>query len=358
MARPALTGERLDARVQVTVGAFELDCELAVGGGEVVAIVGPNGAGKTTLLRALAGLLAVDAGRIELSGEVLDDPSVPVFVPPEHRHVGVVFQDGQLFPHLSAAENVAFGLRARGTTRRDASARAAEWLDRMGLAGRGDERPGRLSGGQAQRVALARALAIEPTLLLLDEPLASLDAATRAEVRRDLATHLRSFAGVRVVVTHDPVDALGLADRIVVLEGGRVVQAGTAAEIVARPRSPYVAELVGTNLYRGTASGSEVRTDSGATLVTAVRAQGPVFATVHPRAVALHRQRPDGTPRNVWRARVRHVERLTDRVRVQLDGELPVVAEVTVAATDALGLRENAEVWAAVKATEVDVYEA
>jgi molybdate transport system ATP-binding protein len=256
------------------------------------------------------------------------------------------------------ADNVAFGLRTSGVTRHDAAARADAWLDRMGLGGRGGDRPDRLSGGEAQRVALARALACEPAVLLLDEPLATLDAATRVDVRRALATHLRAFAGVPILVTHDPVDSLALADRIVVLEQGGIVQEGTAFEIVARPRSSYVAELVGTNLYRGVAADGVVETDGDGRLVSASRVSGAVCATVHPRAVALHPTRPDGTPRNVWQVQVTHVERLTDRVRVQLAGELAIVAEVTPAAVDELGLREGAQVWAAVKATEVDVYEA
>lgn len=349
----------LEAHVDVAVGGFRLVCELSADEGEVIAVVGPNGAGKTTLLRALAGLLPIDAGRITLGDEVLDDPGAGVFVPPERRRVGVVFQDGALFPHLSVVDNVAFGLRAAGASRAEAAAIATSWLERvgLGLGDRGWELPGALSGGQAQRVALARALAPEPRLLLLDEPLSALDASTRPRVRRDMAAHLRAFPGVRVLVTHDPVDALALADRVVVLEGGGVVQAGTADEIVARPRSPYVADLVGTNLYRGVAASGTVLVGDAA-IVSASLVKGTVHATIHPRAVALHRSRPDGTPRNVWSVRVAHVERLADRVRVQVTGGLPIVAEVTPAAVEALGLQEGVEVWAAVKATEVDVYEA
>jgi molybdate transport system ATP-binding protein len=353
MAGTAVT---LRAEITVSVGDFRLACALHVDEGEVVAVVGPNGAGKTTLLRALAGLLPIEAGRIELGGEVLDEPGAGVFVPPEERWAGVMFQDGALFPHMTVADNVAFGLRSGGTPRAEAHGVAQRWLDRLGLGDRAADRPDALSGGQGQRVALARALATEPRLLLLDEPLSALDAVTRPRLRRDLATHLREFRGVRVLVTHDPVDALALADRLVVLEDGAVVQSGTASEIVARPRSPYVAELVGTNLYRGTASGGTVRVGD-ADVVVASSVDGPVHVTVHPRAVALHRSRPDGTPRNAWPARVQHLERLTDRVRVQLTGVLPVVAEVTTTAVDVLGLAEGAEVWAVVKATEVDVYE-
>jgi molybdate transport system ATP-binding protein len=281
-----------------------------------------------------------------------------MFVAPGARPVGVVFQDLLLFPHLDAQANVAFGLRAAGHSRADADQRAMEWLDRMTLADRAGARPAQLSGGEAQRVALARALATEPAVLLLDEPLAALDARTRSEVRRDLRRHLAGFGGARIVVTHDPVDALVLGDRLVVIEAGRMVQAGSAEEIVARPRSDYVAELVGTNLCRGLGAGNEVRLEGAVLHVAASGLSGPVFATFHPRAVALHSREPEGTPRNVWRGVVAHVEAGPDRVRVQVRGPIPLVAEVTPAAVSALGLAEGVEVWAAVKATEVAVYPA
>jgi len=210
----------LEARVGLRLGRLDLEVELAVGTGELVVLLGPNGAGKTTLLRALAGLVPLDRGRVVLDGAVLEDTAAGAWVPTERRPVGFVFQDYLLFPHLSALENVAFGLRARGLARAEARRRAAAWLDRVGLAAHAAARPRALSGGQAQRVALARAMVGEPRLLLLDEPLAALDAATRAEVRRDLRRHLASFGGTRLLVTHDPLEALALADRLVVLEGG------------------------------------------------------------------------------------------------------------------------------------------
>jgi molybdate transport system ATP-binding protein len=346
----------LQARVELTLGQLRLDVDLAAATGELLVLLGPNGAGKTTLLRALAGLVPLDAGRVVLDGTVLDDTATGVWVSTERRPIGFVFQDYLLFPHLSALENVAFGLRARGVPRGEARRRAAAWLERVGLADHARARPRALSGGQAQRVALARAMAGDPRLLLLDEPLAALDAATRGEVRRDLRRHLASFDGTRLLVTHDPLEAMTLADRIVILERGRVTQTGTAAQVSARPRSRYVAELVGVNLYRGHAAGHTIRLSGGATLVAADDHHGEVFAAVHPHAVALHRHAPQGTPRNVWAGTAENLEAVGDRIRVRVSGPVPIVAEVTPAAVAELHLGDGGPVWAAVKATEVAVY--
>jgi molybdate transport system ATP-binding protein len=348
----------LDARVRLRRGTLALNAELVATHAGMAVLVGPNGAGKTTFLRALAGLDPIDGGHVALDGIRLDDPAAGVFVPPERRPVGVVFQDGLLFPHLSALENVAFGLRSRGVRRTDARRRAAGWLDRVGLGEREHARPRELSGGEAQRVALARALATEPRLLLLDEPLAALDATARAQTRRELRRHLASYDGVRVLVTHDPVEALALGDRIVVLEHGHVVQSGTPAEVRARPRSRYVADLVGVNLLRGHASGNDVALATGSRLTAAERPPGPgeVLAVIHPHAVALHRRAPEGSPRNVWEATVEALDFEDDRVRVQLGGPIALVAEVTPAAVRELALEAGAPVWASVKATEVSVY--
>ena len=350
----------LSARIRVELDRFTLDAELSVESGRTVALVGPNGAGKTTLLHAIGGLRALTSGRIELDGVVLDDPSTGVYLPPERRPVGVVFQDNLLFPHLSALDNIAYGLRARGVPKTDARQAAASWLARVGLEGHERSRPLQLSGGQAQRVALARALATDPAVLLLDEPLAALDATTRNEVRRDLRRHLASFPGVRLLITHDPIDAAVLADHVIVLDHGRVAQTGTPSEITRRPRTRWVAELAGTNLFGGTASADRhVTLDEGSVLVSADDlVPGRVFAVVHPRAVAIHRSRPDGSPRNTWPGRVAAIEPLGDRFRVQVDAKPPVVAEVTGAAVRDIGLVDGAEVWVAVKATEIDVYPA
>ncbi len=234
----------LEACVRVTLGTLHLRVDLNVEAGNVVAVLGPNGAGKTTLLRALAGLVPLTDGRVVLDGRVLEDATNGTYLPPERRPIGVVFQDYLLFPHLTALDNVAFGLRCQGRSRRDARQQAHEWLDRVGLGDRATVKPAELSGGQAQRVALARALAIEPRMLLLDEPLSALDVSTRADVRETLRRHLDAFRGVRLLVTHDPLEALALASQLVVLEDGRVVQSGSPTEVAERPRSAYVADLV------------------------------------------------------------------------------------------------------------------
>ncbi|WP_063770689.1 ABC transporter ATP-binding protein [Streptacidiphilus carbonis] len=343
---------------------FRLDITLRARPGEVLALLGPNGAGKTTALRALAGLAPLDAGRLALDGRTLEEPAARLRVPTEQRPVGVVFQDYLLFPHLSALDNVAFGLRARGGHRRGsraaARAEAAGWLDRVGLAEQAGARPRSLSGGQAQRVALARALAPRPRLLLLDEPMAALDARTRLDVRTQLRRHLAEFDAVAVLVTHDPLDAMVLADRITVIEDGRVVQDGVPAEIARHPRSDYIARLVGLNLFRGTADGHDVlvQGESGPVPVTtADSADGAVFVAFPPSAVTVHRTRPDTSARNLWQAVVTGMELYGDQVRLDLAGDLRFTADLTQVAVAELGLAEGSEVWAAVKATQTHAYQ-
>jgi molybdate transport system ATP-binding protein len=348
----------LDASIRLTLGPLELDMVITVEEGEVVALLGPNGAGKTTLLRAVAGLVPLSSGVVRLDGKVLEDTATHEYVPTERRSIGFVFQDYLLFPHLSVLDNVAFGLRSRGVSRQDASEKAVYWLDRVGLKSYAGSKPAELSGGQRQRVALARALAPDPRVLLLDEPLAALDVTTRAEVRRDLKRHLDSFEGIRLVVTHDPLEAVALADRLVVMENGHLVQTGTAAEVTEHPRSRYVADLVGVNLLRGNADHGSVKLADGHVVAAAGAELGEVFAVVHPRAVAIHRTHPEGSPRNVWSGRATNIELLGNRVRVRIDGEVPMVAEVTPAALKELNLVEGGEVWLSFKSTDVSVYPA
>jgi molybdate transport system ATP-binding protein len=347
----------LRAHIVVARGSLSLDVWLDAAPGEVVALLGPNGAGKTTILRCLAGLLAIERGSIEVFGEMIDDPSSGVFVQSEQRSCGVVFQQYLLFPHMSVLENVAFGLRARGVDKAHAHEQARVWLRKVGSEGIDRSRPDELSGGQAQRVALARALASDPKVLLLDEPLAALDAGTRVEVRRELRRHLAGFKGSAVLVTHDPVDAYTLADRVVIVEHGLVVQDGTFTEIAAHPRSAYVAELVGVNLLTGSLMGGGVfAVDGGATLVVAgADVDGPAIAVIRPQSVSLHANRPEGSPRNTWLASVIDVDHRADRVRVRLEGPIQLAAEITAAAAEALDIKVGLELWAAVKATEITV---
>ena len=346
----------LSARLAMQRGTLALEVDLQVEAGTTLAIVGPNGAGKSTLLAVIAGLLRISRGEIRIGKEVLDAGTDGTFVPPEARGVGMLFQDLRLFPHLRAVDNVAFGLAARGIDRRTARTAAMEGLQRVGLAEQANHFPAALSGGQAQRVALARALAVAPRMLLLDEPLSATDATVRVELRAELRRHLDAFAGPRIVVTHDAVDAFAFANRIAVLENGRIVQIGTVADVCSRPRSRFVADLVGINLFRGTAANGILRIDRGGSLVVPPAAEGNVIATVHPRAVALYRSRPDGSPRNVWQAPIVAIEPAGDRLRVQVGGAVPLVAEVTPQAVAELGLALGGDVWVALKATEIMVY--
>ena len=345
----------LSANFTSSRGALRLQIKLEAGVDETVAVVGPNGAGKSSCLQALAGLLPIDDGHIMVEGETLDGGPNGPFVPAPARGVGFVFQDQRLFPHLTSLENVAYGLRARGRPRPKAQREAHNWLQRVGMGDFLGVRPSALSGGQAQRVALARALAATPRLLLLDEPLSAVDASARVELRRELRAHLDAFHGVRIVVVHDALEAFALADRIAVLETGRVVQIGSAAELCRQPRSPYVADLIGLNFFRGRSEGGRFTTSSGGQLVIASSPNGPVFATLHPRAVSLFRERPDGSPRNVWQAPIDSIETAVDRLRVHIAGALPLVAEVTPAAMADLNLRAGDRIWVAVKATEIGV---
>lgn len=361
------------AEVTVRREAFELRASLEVAPGQILAVLGPNGSGKTTLLRALAGLLRLADGRLSVAGEVWDDPRARIFVPAVDRAAALVFQDYRLFPHLSVLDNVAFPQHARGRRRRAAREGAAAMLARVGLTELADRRPAQLSGGQAQRVALARALASEPRLLLLDEPLAALDARTKLEIRTQLRQYLTAFDGPSVVVTHDALEALVLADHLLVLEGGRVVQYGPAALVARRPATDYVARLVGLNLYAGAVtdlSRGRVELDGGGILYAAGHsaddaADGVVpfsgttrmLAAVSPSAISLHTVQPDaGSPRNTWTGTVVSLELLTDRVRVAVEGRPDAIVDVTPAAVAELGLHCGQEVWLTAKATEVTAY--
>ncbi|SDJ89076.1 ABC transporter ATP-binding protein [Cryobacterium sp. Sr8] len=380
MRAPDRAGQAaLEALVLVERDGFRLDVRLTVPSGGVLAVLGPNGAGKTTLLRALAGLIVPNAGRVRVGDRILDDPAAGIHLEPQARGIGVVFQDYLLFPHLSALDNVAFGPRAHGVPAREARERSQAWLTRVGIGDRAGARPAALSGGQSQRAALARALVLEPSVLLLDEPLAALDAATRMDVRADLSGYLREFGGATVLVTHDPLDALILADEIIVLEAGVVTQRGTPQEVSRAPRTDYVARLVGQNLLRaaslrGLAGGGSALTLAGGLEVSSADepsaagmlapgsaesgpGQSTPAAVFSPSAVFVHSARPGaGSPRNVWAARVAGIEQHAAIVRIRCLTELgghTVLADVTPAAMGELRLRPGDQVWLSVKAVEV-----
>ncbi|WP_406140173.1 ABC transporter permease [Streptomyces sp. NBC_01089] len=337
----------------VVTGFNELTLEAEPG--TTIAVVGPNGAGKTTLLRALLGLTPRAHADLRL-GDTDVSP-----LPPHRRGVAWVPQDGALFPHLSALTNTAYGLRSRRVPRAEARREAAQWLERLGVGHLAARKPSQLSGGQAQRVALARALAARPRLLLLDEPLAALDQTTRAHVRHTLRSHLSGFAGVCLIVTHDPVEAVSLADRVLVLDDGRTLQDAPPAEVTLHPRSPWVARMLGRNAWTGTASGDGLTLTGGGRLVVADRLDegAKALAIIAPEAVSVHRDRPSGSPRNVWPGTVREITSAGSRLRVLItSAEAPdLVAEITPQAALELGLADGVPVWTSVKATEITLVE-
>ena len=348
---PPAPQERRSLHAEVT-GFDRLTLEAAPG--TTIAVVGPNGAGKTTLLRALLGLTPRARARLRLGDTDVTE------LPPHRRQVAWVPQDGALFPHLSALTNTAYGLRAHGVPRAEARREAQQWLDRLGVGHLAHRRPAQLSGGQAQRVALARALAARPWLLLLDEPLAALDQTTRAHVRHTLRTHLAGFGGVCLIVTHDPVEAVSLADRVLVLDEGRTLQDAPPAEVTRNPRSPWVARMLGRNAWPGTAApdGTLALAGGGRLIVADTLAEGAAaLAIIAPEAVSVHRDRPGGSPRNVWPGTVRELTAVGSRLRVVIaSAEAPdLVAEITPEAATELGLVEGTAVWTSVKATEVTV---
>jgi molybdate transport system ATP-binding protein len=356
--------------LQVDVGArrggFALHARFEAHEGETLAILGPNGAGKSTLLEIVAGLVRPESGRVVLDDVTLDDADRAVHVEPEARPVGVVFQDRLLFPHLSALENVAFPSVARGERRADAARLARRLLGDLDVSDKAHLRPAMLSGGEAQRVALARALAQRPRALLLDEPFSALDVEARGRIRAAVARALAAVTGVRVLVTHDPVEALTLADRIVVLEAGRVVQSGTREELWTAPRTPYAAEVAGVNLFRGRLEPVEpgvgrLRATDGDLLVawpasldsTAI---DDVIAILRPSDVSVHRAPPEGSARNTLRGMVDHVTFDGHRARVHARTAPPIIAEVTAGSVSRLALVPGADVWLSFKAVEIALH--
>ncbi|MGH3942832.1 MAG: sulfate/molybdate ABC transporter ATP-binding protein [Pseudonocardiaceae bacterium] len=348
----------LHAEVHVHRDDFDLDVAVQVEPGEVLAVLGRNGSGKSTLLAAIAGLVRADTGRITLAGRVLTDTTAAVQLPPHRRRIGLLAQQPLLFPHLSVLDNVAFGLRASGAGRREARAAALRHLTEVDATEFVRRRPGQLSGGQAQRIALARALASGPDLLLLDEPLSAVD----VELAPALRSLLRSVVSDRltVVVTHQVIDALVLADRVLILDGGQVVEQGPTLDVLTRPRSAFAARLAGLNMIPGIATVSGLRTADGTELISASSAAEPTavgqpaVAVFAPAAVAVHLDQPGGSPNNVIRDSVVALE--PQGALVQVRGTTGLAADVTPGSVVELELRPGSTVWFVVKAAEVAVH--
>jgi len=346
----------LSIEARTSLGRFVLDAAIEVAAGECLAIAGPSGAGKSTLLRIAAGLLRPDTGVVRCGEELWLDTSRGRDIAPEQRGCGYVFQDYALFGHLRVWQNVAYGLRRlpRATRR----TRAHELLERFGIAQLADARPRTLSGGERQRVALARALAPQPRALLLDEPLSALDARTSARDSRELASVLRATGVPALLVTHDFTEAAVLGDRVAVIDGGRIVQQGTAGELAASPGSAFVADFTGAVVLTGTASEGPdgttiVELDGGGLAVSTDRRSGPVALSIHPWEIALEpADAPTGgSAQNRLLAEVVTVTEIGNRVRVGLAVPQPLVAEVTVAAVGGLHLAPGTHVTASWKAT-------
>lgn len=337
----------LDLDIRAHVGSFTLEAALTAHSGEVLAILGPNGSGKSTLLGTIAGLVPAREGRIGLAGRLLEGRLTAqdrhVWLPPERRRVALLGQRAMLLPHLSALENVAFGPRAQGVPRVTARGRAMSWLDEVGMGEYAERRPAQLSGGQQQRVALARALASEPDALLLDEPFTSLDTQTAAQARRLIAEQRDRVGVPMILVTHDPMDAVVLAARTLVLREGRVEQQGTTAEVLGHPRSPFVAAMAGVNLVTGAGEADgALRSEDGlrwrgrGDAVSTAAAGTCVFA---PGSVRIHHapeQVGDASAVNGWRGTVAMMDPVPGGIRL-FTAEHPRIA-VDCPSTTALAL--------------------
>jgi molybdate transport system ATP-binding protein len=346
----------LSAELRAQLGATRLEVALEVAPGSCLALAGPSGAGKTSVLRAIAGLLRPDAGTVSCGAEVWLDRAAGIDVAPERRRVGYVFQEYALFAHLPAWRNVAYGLR--GTSRAARRERAHELLERFGIGALAGARPATLSGGERQRVALARALAPRPAALLLDEPLSALDARTRAAAARELAAVLRAADVPALLVTHDFAEAALLGDRVAVIDAGRIVQSGTAAELAATPATAFVADFTGAVVLTGTAAAgpdglTHVELDGGGTVRVAEPGEGRVAVSVYPWEIALAAADavPADSAQNHLVAEVVSVTAVGSRVRVGLATPQPVTAEVTGPAVERLGIAPGRRVVASWKAT-------
>jgi len=355
----------LQFRAALAERGFEVAFEVAAG--EVLAILGPNGAGKSTTLHVIAGLLRPDDGLVRVGGRPLTDTAAGIHIATHDRRVGLLLQDPLLFPHLTVQANVEFAPRSRGAGRATARHGAATWLAEVGLAELAGRKPGQLSGGQAQRVAIARALAAEPEVLLLDEPLAGLDVAVAAAVRALLRRVCSAEGRSTVLITHDLLDVLTLADRVMVLEDGGVAEIGPVRDVLAAPRSMFGARIAGVNVVRGVAAGPEALRAGDGTLWHGLQSaeqlgDRDLLAVFSPSAVAVYRDLPHGSPRNSVQVRVAELDADGARVRVradeQSDGAPGLAADITAESAADLRLAAGDEVWFTVKAQEISLHTA
>ena len=337
----------LDARVILNRDSLTLDVELQLQHGEVIAVLGPNGAGKTSLLHALLGWLELESGWIMVDGEVIDSPDTDSYVPPQHRPFGMVFQDGLLFPHMSVEKNILFGAGKDFNLKPLAeSLQANELLAKF---------PSELSAGERQRAAIARSLAARPKVLFLDEPFSALDIQGKRRGRSLLKEALAIGVSGCLIVTHDLVDAFTLADRVMIIEGGKLTQFDVPDRIRSRPGSEWIADLVGWNYYEGIGEGSVVTLPHGTTIFTAQDdLDGPTSISINPASVSIFKSQPSGSPRNSWLSSIQNIEILGGRARVSLVGEIDICADITTVAANELRQSISSEVWVSVKATEVD----
>ena len=353
----------LSVQVKKRLREFPLEIAFDAMPGETLVIIGPSGCGKTTTLNVIAGLVEPDEGRVALGETVLFDSSSGTSIPTEKRSTGYVFQDFALFPHMTVGDNVAYGLRARNRPKHEVAARVDEVLGLLGISELKQRRPGALSGGERQRVALARAVACDAEILLLDEPLGSLDAQTRNHVRGELQRMLRLIGRIAIMVTHDYVDALTFGHRICVLDRGKVLQMGTREQLLHHPKSRFVAELTGVNFFEGAVSAgsdnglAEIWVgDSRIYAACEERDMGGIMLAFFPSEVTISREPPLTSARNVFRSQVREVVHMGDKVRLSLNGSLPMCAEISANALDELGVREGDTVYASLKATAIKTY--
>ncbi len=332
---------------------FEVDAAIDVAAGGTTALLGPNGAGKSTIVTALGGLQPLTSGFVKLGDRVLEDVSSGVFVRPEDRRIGIVFQHALLFRHLNVLQNIEFGPKSLKRDRNQTREVVEEWIERLELESLTDRKPSQLSGGEIQRVAIARTMATEPELLILDEPLAAIDASARPHVRRLISDFLATFDGPAIVITHDPTEAFLLSESVTILENGVVTDAGPVDAVRLTPKSAYAADLAGVNFVTGQAANGIVTAGAHDIHIADSELVGGVVVTIHPRSISLHTTRPEGSARNVWATTVERIEATRDKVRVLTGDPLQLTAEVTTAGAEAVGLAVGEPIWISIKATEI-----